>query len=265
MEQGHQEPDLTDKSDIDPSIDPKVLVGQNGDDAGQISAAETSVGETAVDPPESHPGLGTDERPGEIIEGLPVIGAEAENEIRDTFAEGGILHGFHPGRLNDAPSWARRDSDMGKDNDKAVEAKAIEALADADGTEAMAKEVRSRAEGIAKARAVAEAGKPPSDEKVKEYADLIEASFRSELEKKSQESIKAANAIVDTMIVEAKAKVAEGKPVSEVVPGTVEPTEATSVENPADLFKSISDTPKPESKDGVDWVKHEDAGRHISG
>ncbi|MCX6728775.1 MAG: hypothetical protein NTV39_03335 [Candidatus Saccharibacteria bacterium] len=68
-----QEQQPVDTPNIDPSIDPKILVEQYGDDAGRVAAAETSPGTIIESDDPARIG-----QPSEVVDGLPPIGAEGQ-------------------------------------------------------------------------------------------------------------------------------------------------------------------------------------------
>lgn len=169
----NQESTLTNKNDIDPSIDPKVLIEQDDEDTGRIAAAETSDGSITIETNQDAGIMKTHKRDKELIEGLPVIGAEAENETRDKLEEADSLHGLPSGALNGAFSEAVRDMDGDKEQ-------AIDALADKAGTEAMTEDISRRATEFAK-------DKFPlaSQELIEKFSQKAVDKFKDELEKKS--------------------------------------------------------------------------------
>ena len=187
-----QEPDLTDKSDIDPSIDPKGLIEQNGENAGRIAATETSVGETTVGTEADQGGPHIEQ--GEIVEGLAVIGAEAENQFRDFIknpedSEYSISKEQEE-QLNEEHAKLRED---GKS-----EVEIEEILSDKAGTETMATEVKSRAEKLAK-----EKFPLASPELVEQFAQKASEKFKAELETKNAEKKaehdKGVQAMIDSL------------------------------------------------------------------
>ncbi len=161
-------------NDTDPSIDSDKLI----DKTGQIAAPEISVGETTVGSEANQGGSYIEQ--GEFVEGLPVIGAEAENKMHDalTYSEEGPMTGTtFNGGMELKPAFDEAKRDMGGDKEKA-----IDAMADKAGTEAMAKRVSERAVKFAK-----EKYPLASDEKVDMFANTIAEKFKSTMEAKQAE------------------------------------------------------------------------------
>ena len=158
--------------EIDPTIDPNKLIVQEGEDKGRVNAFETEQGTALTDDGEIKPGVEASEQP-YTVEGLPVIGAEAEDKMRDNLAEANSRPPV--GALADPFSEALRD--MGGDKDKAVEA-----MADKAGTEAMAAEVSRRASELAKKQFPF-----ASQELVDQFGQKAADKFKSELESENAE------------------------------------------------------------------------------
>ncbi len=188
-----QVPDLTDKSYIDPSIDPKVLIEQEGENVGRISAAETSVGETTTDS-DSQPGVQQHIEQGETVEGLPVIGAEAENYHRDD--------GYMPSRddMEDFKERSKDSSDnlFGKVPGETTPEQMADILHDNAGTEAMALDVKSRAVELAKKQFPL-----ASQELIDQFGQKASEKFVTELESKNAEKKaehnKGVQALIDSL------------------------------------------------------------------
>jgi hypothetical protein len=192
-----QEPDLTDKSDtdpttptppeIDPSINAQVLVEQDGPNKGAIANSELVI--NAGKPEERE--VSFKDRSTEAwdiddetsIKGLPVLGAEAEDASRES-------HPVNPPEVTERLRQEYRDSIASG----TPEAEAREALHDKAGTEAMATEVKERAMALMPEEA--------SNDLKEEYGELAATKFKEMLESKLTERKAEANTEVQTMIDE---------------------------------------------------------------
>ncbi len=172
-----QEPKLSDKSyvDIDPSIDPKNLVIQEGKDKGIINAFDTERGTSLTDSGEIKAGVEASEQP-YTIEGLPLIGAEAEEKARNEIKEIG-----EPAHY--------------PEHTRPFEPGEMEAYVDKQGTEAMAAEVKNRAVELAKKQFPF-----ASQELVDQFGQKAADKFKAELELKNAEKKVEHDKGVQTMI-----------------------------------------------------------------
>jgi hypothetical protein len=176
-----QEPDLTDKNDIDPSIDPKVLVEQEGPNAGTIAPVETGTGIMQMyDKQEDGTKTPNGEMQVRTIEGLPVVGAYAERENRDNSHN----YNFSAEDMRTLAERAKDPSDhlFGKVTDETTPEEMTEILHDDKGTEAMATEVASRAVELAKKQFPF-----ASQELIDQFGQKAAEKFKAELESKNAE------------------------------------------------------------------------------
>ena len=162
MDIEHQTPEATDSSGIDPSIKPENLVVQDGEDKGRINAFETEQG-TAVQMtdmgipggnfiPVPIPDVPDSEQP-YTVEGIPVIGAEAENEHREDID--GDPFTDYDFSIEDMETFKKRSKDptdhlFGKVPEETTPKQMAEILHDLSGTEAMAEAVKTKAIEYAK-------------------------------------------------------------------------------------------------------------------
>ena len=170
------EPNLTDKNDTDPSINPTNLIVQGGLDDGRIEKAETTPGETREVYNERLTKYLEDEpiraHSHEMTAGLPVIGAEAEKAVRED------------------PEHAANTSMLTKEE--------RESQYDEAGTEAMAAEVKNRAIELVKKQFPL-----ASQELIDQFAQKASDKFKAELESKNAEKKaehdKGVQAMIDSL------------------------------------------------------------------
>jgi len=237
---GEEEP----KTQINSEIDPKELIVQDGEDIGRIDAVESdpeakkNVVVRYDDIPDSNePGgfkqveIGSSWDKTETISGLPVIGAEEEERVRE-LPRDEQFQTVKPGFI--AETW----SDMSEAEK--------EPFFDKAGTDAMAVEVGRRAEAM-----VADA----SEDLRNQVREAAEAGFRAEIEAKSAEKQK----IADDKARELLAKLQGGAPISEILP---EPSQEDEVK-PETAYNSTDSRNIGLSLGGEDSMPHsedEDSG-----
>ena len=233
------------ENEIDPSIKLENLVVQDGEDKGRINAFETEQG-TAVEmikndankfEPVPVPNLSDSEQP-YTVEGLPVIGAEAENAHRD--------EGYIPSK-SDVEEFKKRSKDSsesilyGKVPEETNPEQMAEILHDLAGTEAMAEEAKRKAIEFAKKQFPF-----ASPEKIEEFGQKAVDKFKAELESENAEKKAQHDQGVQELIDSLNSP---DKKLSEVVPDVPEtPTEISEY-----IDSSKPETPTPVSEDG-EWV-----------
>jgi hypothetical protein len=176
-------PEQDPQDTLDKSINPEVLVIQQGEDAGRIADVERGRGRTRFEG-------GAETNNKEMIEGLPVVGAEEEARVRELSRDEQFQE-IKPGFV--AEQW----SEMSK-KDK-------EPYFDKAGEEAMAAEVSRRAMEL-----VPNASKELQEAIGKQAAE----NFKAELETKKNEKQAAADAEAQALLDRLKG----GTPISEVLP-----------------------------------------------
>lgn len=185
------------------TIDAKTLVEQNGENVGNISAVEFSPGHIQVQNNEdSESVFSPDEKPHPIIEGLPAIGADAENEKRSKKIPDGATDKI----------FLENDGFTGENRPEKLNMKEVQDIYfDEAGTEAMIAEVSRRAETLV----------PNAS---KELRDAIRvqavANFKNELESKKAER----QAIADSEAQEILDKLKAGKSLDELEKEQITPT-----------------------------------------
>ena len=142
-----QEPHISTETGTDPSIDSQVLIEHEGPNVGTIAASETSEGIKAH-------WYSAEKTP--AIEGLPVIGATAEDLYRTNAAEG----------------------------DNPMSPRSIEINAERYGEDTMVTEVSNRAKELARQQF------PLASERlIDQFAEKAASKFKSELEAKHTETV----------------------------------------------------------------------------
>ncbi|MEI6850476.1 MAG: hypothetical protein WCK26_00750 [Candidatus Saccharibacteria bacterium] len=202
-------------SKLDPSVDPNQLIIQQGEYTGAIPAVETSTGQIKSDD------ISTDH---DFIEGLPVIGAVAENESRDTLTPA-VVEELHRVDESDTEHFTEDQQKMVDgiitaeksmpDDIIPTDATVIDAYHDKAGVDAMATEVGVRAEALLD---------DETSQKLKDQVrEAAEARFRAELvakEVEKQAAAKQKQEAADAKAKELIEKFKSGTPVSEILPET---------------------------------------------
>ncbi|MEI6850475.1 MAG: hypothetical protein WCK26_00745 [Candidatus Saccharibacteria bacterium] len=206
---------------LESTINPQELVVQDGENMGNIAANETSTGQ--VETYMGSAGTTSEEHP--FIEGLPVIGAETENESRDALPKSEELQGLEESAkeqgatisdINEAKnneayeSLMKAEEGLSKAEDSLPAGSSLVEIVDKHhdnvGTDAMAAEVGRRAEAMLD---------PATSQELKDQVrQAAEAGFRAELEAKVAEKQEAA----DGKARELLARIQGGTPISEILP-----------------------------------------------
>jgi len=186
----HMNPEQEPQAELDKSIDPEVLVVQQGEDEGRIAAIETSDAEQIYKPTTDGMAGGEYIPPEQIIEGFPVIGANAENTAREERASEALdinkqLDRFE--REAFTPHESKNES------------------FDRAGADAMTAEVSRRAMELVPFA---------SEELKKAVGEQAAANFKAELEAKKGEKQAAADAEAQELLD----KLRSGTPISEILP-----------------------------------------------
>ena len=182
------------------SIDPKQLIIQNGEDISRIAADEFSPGKINISEPEStsyvenHP----------MVDGLPVIGVEAENIARQNEVP-----------AHDIDEISRKYAGFSRNIRRELPIdKAREMYYDAAGAEAMANDVSRRA---------IELVTYASENLKKEIGETAKTRFLAELDAKKIEKQAAADAEAQILLDKLKS----GAPLSEIIPELTNAPEST--------------------------------------
>lgn len=173
-------PEQEPQTELDKSIDPEVLVVQQGENIGAVDAVEFNPEQAVTDLGEGRTSTVTDK----MIEGLPIIGAEAEDASR---SEGDLNL-----KKSDVEILANRRADLGgmfKGTESPHEA--AEILHDYSGTQAMAAEVSRRAMELVPFA---------SEELKKAVGEQAAENFKKELEAKENERHAAADAEAQALL-----------------------------------------------------------------
>lgn len=228
----------TNPTEIDPKIDPNVLVEQSGPNMGTIATPELvlNAGRPGEEEMTYDPDRNPQEKlayPGISVGGLPLIGAQAEREARDEVENRESL----PGDI-----W----QDIRERIDNSYD---TEEYYDAAGTEAMAAEVKNRAIEIAKKNYPI-----GSSELVEQYGQKAADLFKKKMETKTaerkaeqDEGLRAMIASLDAPDAQLPPGLVPEEPKSEEVPYTPKDHEFEPASEAAKAFEH--DRPKPFDSD----------------